>query len=69
MKRNAVAIIFENDLIGKDIFNNKQANSIENLYEKLEIFQPDDTDGYLIDIYDIFFKKKNQIDFTQTKKK
>ncbi len=63
MKKNAVAIIFENDLIEKDIFNNKPTNSLEDLYEKLEIFQPNDTDGYLIDTSDLFFKKKKTIKF------
>lgn len=68
MKKNAVAIIFENDLIEKDIFNNKPTTSLEDLYEKLEIFQPDDTDGYLIDTSDLFLKKKKQSNFAQTKK-
>lgn len=67
MKRNAVAIIFESDLVRKDIFF-KPNNSIENLYDKLESFQPDDVDGYLIDTSDIFFKKKNK-EFIQEKKK
>ena len=60
MKKNAVAIIFETDLIGKDIFFKKN-NSLENLYDKLESFQPDDVAGYLIDTSDIFFKKKKRI--------
>jgi hypothetical protein len=68
MKKNAVAIIFENDLIEKNIFDYGQKNSLENLYEKLEIFQPDNTDGYLIDTSDLFFKKRNQINFDQIKK-
>ena len=33
MKKNAVAIIFENELIGKDIFSNKPENTYENLYK------------------------------------
>ena len=68
MKKNAVAIIFENDLIQRDIFNPKPDNSHENLYEKLETFQPYGVDGYLIDTSNIFFKKKKESNFIQTKK-
>ncbi len=64
MKKNAVAIIFENDLIEKDIFNKGSTN----LFDMLEKFQPDQIDGYLINTSYIFSKNKEKIKFTQTKK-
>ena len=67
MKKNAVAIIFESDLVRRDIFF-KPNNSVANLYDKLASFQPDGVDGYLIDTTDIFFQK-NRAKFNQKKKK
>ena len=64
MKKNAVAIIYENELIEKDIFNKDSTN----LYDMLEKFQSNQIDGYLINTSYIFSKKKGEIEYSQTKK-